>query len=112
MGGWRPAVGAQGLVAKSAPAGTLSEAVRRVAGGRRRVDAELALDALVTGPCPLSPREMEVLERAAEGLSSRGITAVSLSEGTVRKYLSNVSTRLGVARRDEAVAVAREAGWT
>lgn len=35
----------------------------------------------------------------------------ALSTGTVRNYLSNAVTKLGVTNRHEAVRVARERGW-
>jgi hypothetical protein len=36
---------------------------------------------------------------------------VSLSQGTVRNYLSSASAKLGVSNRHEAIAKARQMGW-
>lgn len=59
----------------------------------------------------LSPREREVLDLAAEGLTSAGIAAsLSVAEVTVKAHLRNIYTRLGVSNRMQAVRVAWEAG--
>lgn len=58
-------------------------------------------DALVEA---LTPREQQVLELAAEGLSNRAIAArLDISEHTVKFHLSAVYGKLGVATRAEAV---------
>jgi predicted ATPase/DNA-binding CsgD family transcriptional regulator len=57
----------------------------------------------------LSERELEVLRLAAEGLSNREIaTHLFVTVGTVKKHLNNVFGKLGVERRTEAIARARE----
>ena len=57
----------------------------------------------------LTRREVEVLALVAKGLSNREIAdRLFVSEHTVHRHLSNVYTRLGVASRAEAVAVAAE----
>jgi DNA-binding NarL/FixJ family response regulator len=51
----------------------------------------------------LTPREREVLQLLAEGLTNRGIAGcLSLSEGTVRVHLRNVMKALGTRNRAEA----------
>jgi DNA-binding CsgD family transcriptional regulator len=53
----------------------------------------------------LTDRQRELLSLVAKGLSNREIAAeLVLSEGTVRRHLDNIYTRLGVSRRTAAVA--------
>ena len=57
---------------------------------------------------PLSPRELEVLELIAEGLSNQAIAErLSLSLSTVKGHNRNIFGKLLVQRRTEAVAKAR-----
>ena len=55
----------RGFIVKDAPAQTLADGIRRVAGGERVIDPELVAAALETGTTPLTDREANVL-RAAE----------------------------------------------
>lgn len=110
----RPALeaGAMGFVPKGAPGAVLADVVRRVHRGDRYVDPALAAEALTAPPCPLSPRELDVLRRAGDGASTRSVArSLHLSEGTVRNYLAAIVTKLGVSGRDEARRVAEEHGW-
>lgn len=103
--------GASGYVLKAAPAAQLADAIRRVAQGLRVIDPELAADA-VSEADPLTDRERQVLRLAGDGRSSAEIAeALQLSSGTVRNYLSEAMSKLGVATRFEAARVAREKGW-
>jgi len=53
----------------------------------------------------LSPREREVLELVAEGLSNREIARrLVLSEHTVHRHVANLLNKLGVSSRAAAVA--------
>jgi DNA-binding NarL/FixJ family response regulator len=57
----------------------------------------------------LSPREAEVLELLARGLSNQQIAdALVLSKHTVRRHVSNILTKLDVPSRTAAVACALE----
>ena len=52
----------------------------------------------------LTPRELEVLELLAEGLSNRAIaTALAISEHTVKFHVSSIFGKLGVENRTAAV---------
>ncbi len=63
-------------------------------------------------PCPLSPREMEVLRRLAQGKVYKQIAhELELSTSTVRTHLHNVYGKLGAVDRAQAVLVASERGW-
>jgi two-component system response regulator DesR len=61
---------------------------------------------------PLTDRERQVLRFAGEGMASGDIAAeLSLSEGTVRNYLSEAISKLGASNRVEAARIARTKGW-
>lgn len=105
-------VGVRGFLPKTASAAVLGEAVRAVRRGARYVDPELAADAIAAGATPLSPREADVLELAADGAPVEEIARrVHLSTGTVRNYLSSATAKVGGANRHEAAALARARGW-
>ena len=103
--------GASGYLLKDAPASELAEAIRRVHLGGRAINPELAAEAW-TEPDPLTDRERQVLRFAAEGKTSGDIAQhMGLSDGTVRNYLSEAISKLGVSNRIEAARLAREKGW-
>ncbi|HKP52957.1 MAG TPA: response regulator transcription factor, partial [Chloroflexia bacterium] len=60
---------------------------------------------------PLSPRELEVLQLLAEGLSNREISErLFLALDTVKGHNRKIFDKLQVQRRTEAIARARELG--
>ncbi|MGU3431958.1 response regulator [Actinomycetes bacterium M1A6_2h] len=104
--------GVRGFLPKTTSAATLAEVVRTVHGGGRYVDPALAAEAIGAGDSPLTPREADVLEFAADGASIAEIAQrAHLSPGTTRNYLSAAAAKLGAANRHEAAAVARRHGW-
>jgi LuxR family maltose regulon positive regulatory protein len=65
--------------------------------------------AAVALPEPLTPREHEVLELLAAGLTNREIAEqLVISSETVKKHVGNISAKLGAGNRTEAAARARE----
>ena len=117
--------GAQGYLLKDVSGHDLAEAVRTVAAGgaliepsvARKVVAEFARLARPARPAeaglaePLSDREGEILRLLAQGLSNREIaTRLSLAEGTVKNYVTNVLQKLGTRDRTQAALRARELG--
>jgi two-component system response regulator DesR len=103
--------GAAGYLLKDMAAEKLADAVRRVQSGLRVIDPELAAEAWVEAD-PLTDRERQVLRLAGEGMASADIAdKLSLSEGTVRNYLSEAMSKLGAANRVEASRIARTKGW-
>ena len=55
----------------------------------------------------LTPREREVLEQAARGLSNREIgTALNIAEQTVKNHLSAAMRKLRINDRTHAVVIA------
>ncbi len=72
----------------------------------------MAADAIAAGDSPLTAREAEVLELAADGAPVAEIAErARLSQGTVRNYLSSAVSKLGAENRHTAVRLARERGW-
>ncbi len=63
-------------------------------------------------PCPLSGRELGVLQRLAEGKVYKQIAhELTLSTSTVRTHLHNIYGKLGAVDRAQAVLIATERGW-
>ncbi|HWR67274.1 MAG TPA: response regulator transcription factor [Bellilinea sp.] len=61
---------------------------------------------------PLTARERQVLQLAAEGLANKEIAArLQLSEHTVKFHLSSLYSKLGVSSRTEAVRTGTRQGW-
>ncbi|GAA4802181.1 response regulator transcription factor [Streptomyces ziwulingensis] len=106
------AAGVRGFVPKTVSARQLAEIIRTVHAGNRYVDPDLAADAISAGDSPLTAREAEVLEHAADGAPVTEIAErAALAEGTVRNYLSSAVTKLGAENRHAAVRLARDRGW-
>ncbi len=63
-------------------------------------------------PCPLSNRELGVLQRLAEGKVYKQIAHdLTLSTSTVRTHQHNIYGKLGAVDRAQAVLIATERGW-
>ncbi len=62
-------------------------------------------------PAGLSTREAEILRLVAAGLTNRAIAeALTISERTVDRHVSNIYTKLDVSTRAAATAFAYERG--
>jgi len=71
-------------------------------GGTTALSSQLLIE-------PLSNRELEVLQRVAEGKSNQQIAgALFITSGTVKKHLNNIFGKLSVQSRTQCVARARE----
>jgi len=111
--------GASGYVLKGVSATELTHIVRSVSAGDVYVAPSLAFSLLheMTAPRPsdpleeLGPREREVLELVASGLSNQEIGGrMGLAERTVKHYMTNVLKKLQVRSRVEAALLAANAG--
>ena len=105
-------LGVSGYLLKDAPSVELTAAIRAVAAGRKAYDdAQLPEDSQLPLD-PLSDRDRRILRFVEEGMSNKEIAAaMNLSPGTVRNYLNEATTKLGVSNRIEAFRRARENGW-
>lgn len=111
------AAGASGYLLKAAPEAELIAGVRAVAAGEVALAPSVSrmLVARARTPEPagpeLSPRELEVLQLVAQGLSNREIGArIHLGEATVKTHLLHAFAKLEVSDRTRAVTRAMELG--
>ena len=71
--------------------------------------AEFVRDERKRDALGITPREMEILELIASGLSNKEIAErVHVSENTVKTHSSRVFDKLGARRRTQAVQLAKE----
>jgi two-component system, NarL family, response regulator LiaR len=76
-----------------------------------RASGPFAPDAARVRELGITPREMEILEAIAAGLSTREIAAkLFVSENTVKTHSSRLFDKLNARRRTQAVQIAKEAG--
>lgn len=114
--------GAAGYLLKDAPREQLIAAIRGTATGGTHIDPKVAgkLFQFVTQPAnapagklavDLNPREREILELIAAGLSNAEIAErLFLSKGTVQNYISVLFAKLDVTDRTQAAILALRYG--
>ena len=108
--------GASGYLLKQIKGQDLIDAVKRVAAGQSLLDPAVTakvLDRLRKGPnedpgmAELTDQEHRILELLAEGLTNREIAEqMFLAEKTVKNYVSNLLSKMGMARRTQAAVYA------
>lgn len=104
--------GAKGFLVKDGPVEGLAEAIRDVSAGKTVIAPDLAVAALSAGNNPLTDRERDVLNAAADGSTAVQIAErLHLSDSTVRNYLSAAIGKTRTRNRTAALNVARENGW-
>ncbi len=110
---WRAVqAGASGYVSKSAEVEEVLEAVRQVFAGSTYFPAAIAakLQARRTRDT-LTQRELQVLHEIVAGHSNKEIvSALHISEASVKLHISNMLAKLGVADRTQAAIVAVRQG--
>ncbi len=108
-------VGAKGYLLKNAKTAEVISAIRTVASGGVLIEPSLA-GAVVNeyvrlsnvaepanGLSVLTEREIEIIRFVAAGMSNREIAdKLSYSEKTVKNYLSNIFSKLGIRDRTQA----------
>jgi DNA-binding NarL/FixJ family response regulator len=113
--------GAAGYLLKNARSSELIDAVRRVWAGESVLHPSIAKKVLRRLAAPteqpddsegLTPRELEVLQLAGQGLSNREIAQrLVLSPRTVESHMANIFGKLDVGSRTEAVLVGLRRRW-
>ena len=106
--------GAAGFVLKQIRSNDLIQAIRQVNDGRRLLDdaaVRIAMRRLRNSEegrlDDLTPQELRIFDYIGEGLTNRQIAEeMYLAEKTVKNYVSNLLSKLGMSRRTEAAALA------
>jgi two-component system, NarL family, response regulator DevR len=108
--------GAAGYVLKQITGTDLVDAIRRVAAGQSLLDPSLTqrvLERVRSGPSQpnelkeLTEQERKILALIAEGKTNRQIgEQLYLAEKTVKNYVSNILSKLGLERRTQAAVLA------
>ena len=108
--------GAKGYLLKGVGSRGLAEAIRAVFKGARYVSPamsakamEYSLNGQGSERDTLTPREREVMDLVAQGLSNKHIgLRLDLQEKTVKHHMTQILTKLGVTNRTEAALRWRE----
>lgn len=112
--------GATGYLLKDAEAGEICQAIQRLVAGESPISSAIARHLLRRfQPLPwpaaastLTPREREVLQLIAKGLSYQRIAeALTMSPNTVTSHIKQIYRKLAVNSRGEAVFEAQQLGW-
>ncbi len=123
--------GAAAFILKDVAPDDLVAIILRVAGGEYLINdkvfakpavasrvlkefRELAIYGQEAAPifAPLSPREVEILDNIAQGMTNKQVAyALSISEQTVKNHMSSILRKLSVNDRTQAVVYAMRQGW-
>ena len=115
--------GASGYVIKGSAPSDLLSAIRSVSGGGVVLHPSLARGLVQRfrtqnpvsekAECPaLSPREREVLDWTAKGMTAREVgKALEISSNTVERHRANIMSKLGLSNRAQLVRYAVENGF-
>jgi DNA-binding NarL/FixJ family response regulator len=123
--------GAAAFVLKDVNPDDLITIIRRVRGGEYLINdkvfarpavasrvlkefRELAVYGQEAAPifAPLSPREVEILDNIAKGMTNKQVAyALTISEQTVKNHMSSILRKLSVNDRTQAVVYAMKQGW-
>ena len=103
--------GATSAAVKSLPNVELVDVIRATAAGTRFLSPEVAQLLASDEPIAnLSPRQRQILESIARGLSNAQIALLlGISPESVKTHVANLFGKIGAANRSEAVAIALRA---
>ena len=104
--------GARGYLLKNMPPGELTDVIRQVHAGKKRIPAEVAAHlAEHMSDEDLTAREVDVLRRVAGGNRNRDIAdLLFISEETVKVHIKHIMDKLGAKDRTEAITIAVRRG--
>jgi two-component system, NarL family, response regulator len=107
------AAGARGYLLKDMMRTELLNVIRAVHRGQRGIPAPVAARLAEHTPrIGLTPRELEVLDLVAHGLTNAQVAErIGRTEGTVKVHLKNILQKLDVKDRTEAVTTALRRGF-
>jgi len=95
--------GARGYILKESSHDTLLRAIEQLAGGEGFFDPALLLEETET----LTPRESEILQLLANGMSNPDVAAkLFISQETVKSHVRHILAKLEADTRTHAVAIA------
>ena len=108
--------GAMGYVLKGVGSRGLAEAIRTILSGSRYISPtmsakvmESSLQGGTSEKNSLTPREREVMDLVAQGLSNKHIgLRLGLQEKTVKHHMTQILSKLGASNRTEAALQWRE----
>jgi DNA-binding NarL/FixJ family response regulator len=102
--------GARGVIGRDASRDDLDAAIAAVARGYLVLSAPHATGERAAPT--LTPRERDVLEMLARGLSNKQIAArLSLAENTVKFHVASILSKLDATTRTQAVTIGVRRGW-
>ena len=114
--------GAYGYLLKDIPSDDLAKAVKLAHAGIYQLDPNVAgklvgnlfideVQPIEPVEIPVTPRELEVLHLLSSGASNKEIAdKLTISEGTVKKHISNILTTLDLRDRTQAAIYAVQNG--
>lgn len=107
--------GASAYLVKTVSSGELISTVKSIVRGEGRVILSLSREALERdneSKAGLSGRELEILLFVARGMSNAQIgSSLYLTEGTIKRHLHNIYTKMDVSSRVEATRKALSERW-
>ena len=129
--GYAVGAGAAAALGRSAPVRQMRGVVMEVAAGSLPIQRDLAerpvlLSKLISefqrrlrggaeassAPCPLTDRELTILDLVAAGQANKEIAAnLDISERTVKNHMTNILSKLAARDRAHAVRIGIQASW-
>ncbi|KAB0551266.1 response regulator transcription factor [Pseudomonas argentinensis] len=104
--------GARGYLLKSMLRKELVTAIQSLAAGKRYFPEPIASELCnAIAEDSLSPREVQIIEHAAQGLGNADIAArLAIREDTVKGHMRSIMTKLKARNRTHAVSIALQRG--
>ncbi len=100
--------GARGVVLKNIPRDQLLLAIHRIIAGEQVLSEDVKMVLAEDPPVEaLSPRQSEILNMLARGMSNREMAAIlGISVTVVKEHITALYGKLGAANRSEAITIA------